>query len=136
MTTPTRSMARMAHSPPSPPAARLGQDSDSLAPPTTSPSRLPPVAASVVSTVLVVWVGHVAASTVLVVWVGHVAASTVLVAGHVMVGHVVVASVCGLALVVVAGSVISAVSTERDLDAECYVKCQGKSSIHPAKVLA
>ena len=114
MTTPTRSMARMAHSPPSPPpsAARLGQDSDSWAPPTTSPARLPPVAASVVSGVG--HVGQVAASTVLVVGVGHVgqvAASTVLVAGQMKIGRVVGASVCGLALVVVAGSVIAAVST-------------------------
>ena len=50
MTTPTRSMARMAHSPPSPPpsAARLGQDSSvSIFPPT--------LAVSVVGVVNSVW---------------------------------------------------------------------------------
>ena len=45
MTTPTRSMARMAHSPPSPPpsAARLGLDSDCW----VSPIGLPPVVVAV-----------------------------------------------------------------------------------------
>ena len=35
MITPTRSMARMAHSPPSPFATRLGQESDCCSPPST-----------------------------------------------------------------------------------------------------
>ena len=50
MTTPTRSMARMAHSPPSPPpsAARLGQDSSVSISPAT-------LAVSIVGVVNSVW---------------------------------------------------------------------------------
>ena len=66
MTTPTSSMARMAHSPPSPPpsAARLGQDSSvSIFPPT--------LAVSVVGVVISVWgvvSGFISSSVVSISW--------------------------------------------------------------------
>ena len=56
MTTPTRSMARMAHSPPSPPpsAARLGQEPFIMSAP-VSPSTLVGAVAVIVAMVIVVF---------------------------------------------------------------------------------
>ena len=71
MTTPTRSMARMAHSPPSPPpsAARLGQESFIISAP-ISPSTLVGAVAVIVAMVIVVFIevfASVAVSSISVV---------------------------------------------------------------------
>ena len=115
MTTPTRSMARMAHSPPSPPpsAARLEQESDCWDPPTWSlirvlvglPSLFSPVVVPAMYVQLSSIVGHI----------GHepgVGVNTVVRTGTYVAGNTHVVAGVGTGVVVV-GTVVNGVGYSR-----------------------